>query len=62
MLGVRTRIAPSSNLAAMLMLGLVYGAVIFAAYLLNRTVEVPCLRLSARLKRSAQADVEAAAA
>jgi peptidoglycan/LPS O-acetylase OafA/YrhL len=49
-LGLRTRIAPKSNLVALLMLGLLYLLVLVASYVLHVAVEAPCLRLSARLK------------
>jgi peptidoglycan/LPS O-acetylase OafA/YrhL len=49
--GIRTRVAPASNVAPFLMLGLIYAATIAASYVLNVAIEAPCQRLSERLKR-----------
>jgi peptidoglycan/LPS O-acetylase OafA/YrhL len=51
-LGLRTRVAPDSKLVSLLCLVGVYLCTLALAALLHFTVEVPCLRLSQRLKRS----------
>jgi peptidoglycan/LPS O-acetylase OafA/YrhL len=54
-LGLRTRVAPDSKLASFICLAAAYGVTLTLASLLHVTVEVPCLRLSQRLKRAPSA-------
>ncbi len=50
-LGLRTRLAPDSKPLSFVCLAAAYGLTLLLAFLLHVTVEVPCLRLSQRLKR-----------
>ncbi|HTA91791.1 MAG TPA: acyltransferase [Polyangiaceae bacterium] len=54
-LGLRTRVAPDSKLASFICLAAAYGVTLTLASLLHVTIEVPCLRLSQRLKRAPSA-------
>ncbi|HWZ89176.1 MAG TPA: acyltransferase [Polyangiaceae bacterium] len=51
-LGLRTRVAPDSKLLSFICLAAAYGFTLALASALYVTIEVPCLRLSQRLKRS----------
>ena len=52
-LGVRTRLAPDSKLVSFLCLAGAYACTVAFASVFHVVVEVPCLRLSRHLKRSA---------
>lgn len=54
LLGVRVRVAPSSELGGFIFFALAVLMSIAAADLLNRAIEAPCLRLAARLKPQSQ--------
>jgi peptidoglycan/LPS O-acetylase OafA/YrhL len=55
-LGLRTRIAPTSNVLPFILLALLYASVLGASHLMYVLVEAPCLALASRLKhRSAPA-------
>ena len=55
-LGLRTRIAPASNVLPFILLAFLYASVLGASHLMYVLVEAPCLALAGRLKhRSAPA-------
>jgi peptidoglycan/LPS O-acetylase OafA/YrhL len=53
-LGLRARVAPTSNTVSLLAFVGVYAGTLALAYLVNLTIESPCLRLAQRLKPSAR--------
>ena len=57
-LGLRTRLAPDSKLVSLLCLAGVYLTTIASASVLHRAIELPCLRLSQRLKGSRAREAE----
>jgi peptidoglycan/LPS O-acetylase OafA/YrhL len=60
-LGLRTRIAPASNLVAFAMLAFLYATVLGASHLLYRFVEAPCLAFASRFKSRVAVGTQAAA-